>query len=54
MNERGGDSSRGPLHKMADELMGAAADTWQGQVRWLLESRVRATIDQNTVEQSVA
>ena len=34
--------------------MGAAAHSWQGQVRWLLESRVRAAIDQDTVEQGVA
>ena len=53
MDKRGSGSGRGTLHELADELMGAAAHSWQGQVRWLLESRVCAAINQDTVEQGV-
>ena len=48
MDEWGG-GRRGTVQKLVDELMGAVADTRQGQVRWLLESGVRASIDQDAV-----
>ena len=48
MDEWGG-GRKGTVHELVDELMGAVADTGQWQVRWLLESGVCTSIDQDAV-----
>lgn len=44
MDEWGG-GRKGTVQELVDELMGAVAYSGQGQVRWLLESGVRSSIN---------
>ena len=54
MNKRGGGGGRGALQELVNELMSAAAHSWQGKVGWLLECGVRTSINQDAVQEIVA
>jgi hypothetical protein len=54
VNKRGGAGGRGSLQELVNELVSAAAYSWQGKVGWLLECGVRTSINQDAVKKIVA